>query len=604
MKLLFVQLPSQSPDWSTAPANVPLAAGYLASFAESRGLLTRRDWEILDSDTMNHGSDMAIINAIAQKEPDIVGFTLYSWNLERSLFIAERLSLMLPRTRLIAGGPEVVEGMPVFSRSPFTSLVAGEGELAFCDLLQDIQQHRPLSRVYRGRDLVDLDDLPNPYLTGALPFSTDMQVHLETVRGCSSRCAYCYYGKAYPLVRRFPEDRVLEVIREAAAAGVQEVYLMDPTFNARPEFPQFLRRIAEVNDDRLSLHTELRLEGITEEISKLLKKAGIASVEAGLQSVNQRALDAIRRPFDRKAFERGVELLQKQKIPIHTGIILGLPFDGYEQVIETYDFLGMQGLGQEAEVYQLSLLPGTELRDHADEWGMSYMESPPYLVTSTHWISQDDMVDAIAAFEESFEVEWGMTPAPHFTALRNGYVAFVDTRRAENIDFVRLNPEKLSNSITMLVDADDPETIMRLVRAAKDLRKDNPFSLYQIVLTSETRIPSDKLVERIRDAFYNPEHFFEATHLISPDMQQSYQVRMFFATRNFALAYRAMEEAQDLETMVVLTRRGGYNAERLAELLPYVIFDKTTLPFDRLYELLTIYADYPHMLIEAPEGLI
>jgi len=36
-------------------------------------------------------------------------------------------------------------------------------------------------------------------------------------------------------------------------------------------------------------------------------------------------------------------------------------------------------------------------------------------------------------------------------------------------------------------------------------------------------------------------------------------------------------------------------------LLPYVVFDRERIPFDRLYELLTLYADFPHMLIEAPE---
>jgi len=43
MKLLFVQLPAQMPDWSSAPANVPLAASCLAAYAESRGVLSRRD---------------------------------------------------------------------------------------------------------------------------------------------------------------------------------------------------------------------------------------------------------------------------------------------------------------------------------------------------------------------------------------------------------------------------------------------------------------------------------------------------------------------------------------------------------------------------------
>ncbi len=603
MKLLFVQLPTQTPDWSSAPANIPLAAGYLASYAESRGIISRREWSILDAAIVNYGSDASIIASIVGHEPDVVAFTLYSWNLERSIFIAERLGALLPRARLVAGGPEVVEGMPITVRAPFHSLVFGEGEQAFADLLQDVSQHRPVSQTYRAPDPLDLEKLPNPYLNGALRLDPNMQVHLETMRGCSAKCSYCYYGKNYKNVRRFPHQQSLDVIRAAVEAGVPEVYIMDPNFQSGSDFAGRLRDIAFVNRSNTTIHTELRLEGINEEIAGLLKEAGVASVEIGLQTTNPKALEAVHRTFDRKAFERGAEFLQKQKIVIKTGLILGLPYDGYEQVIETFDFLGMQGLGQEAELYPLSLLPGTEMRERSDEFGMSSMEIPPYLVTSTHWISYDDMVDSIAAFEESFDVEWAMPPAPHFHLFKEGFVSFIDTRKPENIDWMRLNPEKLSSSITLLIDSDDPEILARIVRAARDLRKDNPFTLYQIVLTSETRIPSEKLVERIRDAFLNPEHYYELTNSFSPDPQTSYHTRMFFATRNFTLAYRALEEAQDMETMVVLNGKGGYNADRLAELLPYVIFDKQSLPFDRLYELISIYADFPHMLIEAPDGL-
>ena len=604
MKLLFVQLPSQMPDWSSAPANIPLAAGYLAAYAESKSLLARREWVILEPAIANYGSDASIVASIAAREPDVVAFTLYSWNLERSIFVAERLGALLPRARLIAGGPEVVEGMPITVRSPFHSLVYGEGEEAFAQVLQDIQEHRPLSPSYKAEALIDLEKMPNPYIAGTLHFDQNLQVHLETMRGCSGRCSYCYYGKNYKTIRRYPYAQATDVIRAASDAGVPEIYIMDPNFQTGDDFAGRLREIAYANHAHTPIHTELRLEGIDEETAGLLKEAGVASVEVGLQTTNSKALEAVHRGFDRKAFERGAELLQKQKILVKTGLILGLPYDGYEQVIETFDFLGMQGLGQEAELYPLSLLPGTEIRERADEYGMSSMEIPPYLVTSTHWISYDDMVDAVAAFEESFDVEWAMPPSPHFQLFKEGFVSFIDTRKPENIDWMRLNPEKLSSSITLLVDADDPEILARIVRAARDLRKDNPYTMYQIVLTSDTRIPSEKLVERVKDAFLNPDHYYELANSFSPDPQMSYHTRMFFATKNFTLAYRALEEAQDMETMIVLNGRGGYNADRLAELLPYVIFDKQALPFDRLYELISIYADFPHMLIEAPDGLL
>jgi radical SAM superfamily enzyme YgiQ (UPF0313 family) len=429
MKLLFVQLPAQTPDWNMASANIPLAAGYLASYAESKGLISRREWIILEPSIANYGSDASIISSIVAREPEVIAFTLYSWNLERSMFIAEKLASHLPRARLVAGGPEVVEQMPITLRTPFSSLVYGEGEEAFALLLQDILQHRPVESSYRAPTLLDLEKVPNPYLTGALRFDPNMQVHLETMRGCNAKCSYCFYGKNYSSIRSFPHEQSIQVLRSAADAGVPEVYIMDPNFQTGADFPSRLRDIAQVNRSSTTLHTELRLEGINEEIASLLKEAGVASVEVGLQSTNPKALEAVHRTFNRKAFEKGAELLQKQKIIVKTGLILGLPFDGYEQVIETFDFLGMQGLGQESELYPLSLLPGTEIRDRALEFGMSSMEIPPYLVTSTHWISYDDMIDAIATFEESFDVEWAMPPSPHFQLFKEGLVSFIDVRK-------------------------------------------------------------------------------------------------------------------------------------------------------------------------------
>ncbi|MDX9826976.1 MAG: radical SAM protein, partial [Spirochaetia bacterium] len=385
--------------------------------------------------------------------------------------------------------------------------------------------------------------------------------------------------------------------------GVSEIYLMDPSFLYGDRAAEVLKEIAQANTAAIPIHAELRLDMVDEGFGSLLKAAGIVSIEAGLQSTNPKALEAVNRKMDRDGFARGAEILQKQRIVVKTGLILGLPFDGYEQVIETFDFLGMQGLGQEAELYPLSFLPGTDARERADEWRMSRMELPPYWVTSNDWISGDDMVDAISSFEESFDVEWASPPAPHFGPDRGGFRSFIDTRKMENIDWMRLNPGKLASSVTLLADADDPESLSRLVRAARDFRRDNPYSLYQIVLCSETRIPSERLVERIQDAFIFPDHYYELSHYFSPDPQEGYQVRMFFATKNFSLAYRAIEEAQDLETMIVISGKGGYNADRLYELLPYVIFDREKIPFDRLYQLLGLYADFPHMLIEAPEEL-
>ena len=607
MRVLFVQLPLQDPNGEGAQANIPLAAGYLASYAEARGLLSRGDWGILPRAVADFGSDSAVVEAIAAFGADLVSFSLYSWNLERSLHVAERCGLAAPRARLVAGGPEVVSGMKLVAggagRSPFHTLVEGEGEEPFCELLDDLRRGKPLARKYAARGPLDLARLPNPYLNGALPFEADRPVHLETMRGCPMRCGYCYYGKNFGEVRRFPREQAYEVVEAAGRAGARELYLMDPSFQASEGLSGRLVDLARANSGGLSLHAELRLESVTEEIGRLYAAAGLTSAEVGLQSVNPKALEAVQRSWDRPAFERGAEILEQSRISVKTGVILGLPFDGYEQVIETFDFLGMHGLGQEAELYPLSLLPGTSVREKADDWGMSRMERPPYWVTSTDWISGDDMADAVAAFEDGFDIEWAFPPAPHFREEDSGFRAFLDARHGDSLDWARLNPSKLASSVTILADADDPEGLSRLVRAARDLRRDNPFSLYQIVLRSDSRFPTEKLTARVRDAFLKEDHYYDFSRYFSLDPQPSYQTRLFFATRNPSLAYRAMEEAQDMETLLVIGGKGGFNADRLAEQLPFVAFDREALPFDRLYELMSVYADFRHMLVEAPEDL-
>jgi hypothetical protein len=603
MKVLFVQLPLQDPNGDGAGANVPLAAGYLAAYAEARGKLKRGDWSILPRDVCDRGSDSAVIEAVAASGAELACFSLYAWNLERSLYVAEKAAQASPRLRLVAGGPEVVSGMKLFSRSPFNSLIEGEGEDAFCELLSDVERSKPLAKRYAASNPVDLALLPNPYLAGTLPFEADRPVHLETMRGCPSRCGYCYYGKSNPTLRRYPREQAYEVIAAAGKAGARELYLMDPSFHATEDLSDRLVDLAKANGAGMAIHAELRLESVTEEAGRLYAAAGLQSAEVGLQSVNPKALEAVGRAWDRPAFERGAEVLAKNHVTVKTGLILGLPFDGYEQVIETFDFLGMHGLGQEAELYPLSLLPGTAVREKADDWGMSRMETPPYWVTSSDWISGDDMADAVAAFEDGFDVEWAFPPAPHFKAEESGFRAFIDARKGDSLDWARLNPNRLASSITVLADADDPEGVSRLVRAARDMKRDNPFALYQIVLKSDSRFPSEKLAARVRDAFLKEDHYYELSRYFSLDPQPSYQVRLFFATRNPSLAYRAMEEAQDMETLLVIGGKGGFNADRLAEQLPFVAFDRDALPFDRLYELMSVYAEFRHMLVEASEEL-
>ncbi len=89
--VLLLQLPIPPPGPQAIRGNVPLAAGYLKLFARRRGLEEFYRIEILPSGPANTLSDQGVVEAILTRDPWMAGFTCYVWNIERSLWVAQRL---------------------------------------------------------------------------------------------------------------------------------------------------------------------------------------------------------------------------------------------------------------------------------------------------------------------------------------------------------------------------------------------------------------------------------------------------------------------------------------------------------------------------------
>src|SRR6266478_5691497 len=89
--VLLVQIPI--PPLGPAPirGNVPLAPAYLKLFAEGKGLGPFYDIDLLPTEQTNQLGDQALVAAIVEREPWLVGFTCYLWNIERTLWLAREL---------------------------------------------------------------------------------------------------------------------------------------------------------------------------------------------------------------------------------------------------------------------------------------------------------------------------------------------------------------------------------------------------------------------------------------------------------------------------------------------------------------------------------
>src|SRR5439155_2752523 len=196
--------------------------------------------------------------------------------------------------------------------------------------------------------------------------------------------------------------------------GAREVVFLDPTFNHRPQFEDLLEALGRENADRsLTFFAEVRAEGLTAGHARALKKAGFDRLEIGLQSVNRGTLKRVRRGGSPEKVAEAARLLHGEGIELLVDLIVGLPGDTPDDVLRGMDFLDANGLAGEAQVFPLSLLPGTAMRATAGQDGVAFDAAPPYRVRRTATFSEEALLGTLLAAEERLGRRLDEWPRPH-----------------------------------------------------------------------------------------------------------------------------------------------------------------------------------------------
>lgn len=430
--LRLIQLPVPPPAAFADTGNVPLAAGSLAVAAEVHGLTANGlDVEVVSPDLTDALGDHLLADYAARDEPEFVGLSLYLWNVERSLHIAREIKRRSPSTTILIGGPEVAAGQGfVLDASGYDIAVTGEAEDRFAALMtrllagtdptgiDGVAVRRPDGSMSGFGDEpvpnFPLDAYPSPYLTGAMAVDPARSTYVETVRGCASKCAYCFYPRSSTNLRTLDHDRTRELIRSLHQQGAREVSFLDPTFNHRTDLDALLDLLAAENPDRqLRFFGEVRPEGLTPSHAKALAACGFTKLELGLQSVNVETLKRIQRYGNPDRVAEAAKMLRGEGIDLFIDLIIGLPGDTPDDVARGIDFILEHDLAAFAQVFPLSVLPGTAMRNRADDFGITYDPAPPYRVLRTATFAPDDLTEVLFAAEDVLDRRLDESPRMH-----------------------------------------------------------------------------------------------------------------------------------------------------------------------------------------------
>jgi len=383
-----------------------MAAGFLKAAAYKFGLLNEVDIDILSPQITSYFGCRMLVEKIVTLQPAILGFTLYLWNVERSLHIAREVKKRLPHVQIVVGGPEVSRRAVHLLSNPYLDIaVHGEGELTFVEIVKSYlygwSQLQEISGVsYRQgdeimttaprREIPDVEIIPSPYLMGYLDPKQFAQTMIFTMRGCLQGCAYCSWSGRGRL-RPFALDRIrAELMLAKETAGVTRVGIWDSAFNLSPVFAEVCSIIQEINFDKsLRFTCFLQADLVNAETARLLRQANFAYVDVGLQSSNPAVLSHIGRRSDLSKFVPGVRILEQEGIPVKVDTILGLPGDSPATFKETMKFCTENRL--DFRIFNLSLGYGTVMRRRQEEFGLKIQPDPPYLVWETATFTRDEL---------------------------------------------------------------------------------------------------------------------------------------------------------------------------------------------------------------------
>ena len=214
----------------------------------------------------------------------------------------------------------------------------------------------------------NLEDLPSPYLEGVV--APQLFLRWETQRGCPFRCSFCQHRESHlssspdqRTRRPFNTNRVLEESAWFCNNGVNDIAVLDPTFNSGPNYLQILDALIN-NKYQGKFSLQCRFEMVKEEflqrVITLISQGAKIVLEFGLQTVIKEEAKAIHRPNNLKKVEHVIYNLQTKGIPYEISLIFGLPLQSLTSFKQSVNFC----LGHHVPVvkaWPLMLLRGTPL---------------------------------------------------------------------------------------------------------------------------------------------------------------------------------------------------------------------------------------------------
>ena len=424
MKILLTTLHAK---YSHASLALPCLAAYCRNIPGVSVVI--REWT-------NSEPREQLLRHIMSEQADMVAFSCYIWNIEKTLSIASDIKKIVPDTRIALGGPEVSFNIfeLMHDNPAIDFVIKGEGEQVFQLLTTTLVKHggsnlleRSLAEIgnlyYRDGDditsgplskhFVDLDGIPSPFEAGLVDLKKPL-VYYETSRGCPFSCAFCL-SSAEGRVRSFGMERIKSDLGLLMRHNIANIKLVDRTFNFDAQRANDIWEFILEHNRGSHFHFEIAADLLTEDNLNLLKGVppNIFRFEIGVQSSSETTLLRVGRKSNLvRIFETVRRLRSETGIELHLDLIAGLSgedFTGFLASLRTVANLDPHMI----QIEPLKVLKGSAMREIASRDDYHFSGFPPYTILRNPWLNFADIsrIETIGRLLDLFYNHGGFSAA-------------------------------------------------------------------------------------------------------------------------------------------------------------------------------------------------
>ncbi len=294
---------------------------------------------------------------------DLVAISTFTAQIFEAYEVAD---FYLKRNIPVVMGGLTISSLPLEARQHCTSVVIGEGEPLWPQVLADFERGalKPFY-VQSAHNRFDLRDAPLPRFDLLDPNKYN-RITVQTSRGCPHKCEFCASSILLtPLYKLKPVEKVIAEIHAIKSIWPRPFieFADDNSFVNIRHYKALLRELAK---EKLRWFTEADLNvAKDDELLGLMRDSGCQQVLIGLESPRRASLNGIENNANWKLRQRdkylaAIQKIQSYGVTVNGCFILGLDGDTPEVFDEVFDFVRESAL-YEVQITFLTPFPGTPL---------------------------------------------------------------------------------------------------------------------------------------------------------------------------------------------------------------------------------------------------